>query len=241
MSAICTIIPPHILQAVVQSTRNDHHVRRHCQATLDRTHALRGTRRDMMRARMEDARSQHRQPPQGIVPPHIHAAIASNAPESEARSAAQSTLDHDNEMRAARSKTGTDTDGAKSDLNRVVYDMQHSDDYDALPGKNVLIKEGGSLISAKDDPSGDPNECYNGFATTFDFYQKVFNRDSLDNKGLQLVGSVHFGEKYQNAFWDGKQMVFGDGDGVIFNGFTDELDVIGHEVSYRYGDESGGC
>jgi Zn-dependent metalloprotease len=48
---------------------------------------------------------------------------------------------------------------------------------------------------------------------------------------MKLDGFVHAGDLY-NAFWDGQEFVFGDGDGIIFNGFTDELDVIGHELSH---------
>ncbi len=56
--------------------------------------------------------------------------------------------------------------------------------------------------------------------------------DNLDNRGLPLIASVHYDKKYNNAFWNGQQMVFGDGDGVIFNDFTLPLDVIGHELTH---------
>jgi len=67
---------------------------------------------------------------------------------------------------------------------------------------------------------------------TYNFCSQFFNRGSVDGKGLFLDGFVHFGVKHQNAFWDGKQMVFGDGDGVIFNPFTNELGVISHELTH---------
>jgi Zn-dependent metalloprotease len=43
---------------------------------------------------------------------------------------------------------------------------------------------------------------------------------------------VHYGLDYDNAFWDGTQMVFGDGDGDLFNRFTIAIDVIGHELTH---------
>ena len=46
------------------------------------------------------------------------------------------------------------------------------------------------------------------------------------------IASVHYDQDYDNAFWNGDQMVFGDGDGVIFTGFTKALDVIGHELTH---------
>ena len=64
------------------------------------------------------------------------------------------------------------------------------------------------------------------------FYQKVFGRNSVDNAGMALNSSVHFGLKYNNAFWNGSQMAYGDGDGHIFIDFSKGNDVIGHELTH---------
>jgi Zn-dependent metalloprotease len=76
------------------------------------------------------------------------------------------------------------------------------------------------------------DEAYHGLGDTYDFYQVVFNRDSIDDEGMPMNGTVHFGEEFNNAFWDGERMVFGDGDGEIFKRFTSSLDVIGHELAH---------
>ena len=65
-----------------------------------------------------------------------------------------------------------------------------------------------------------------------DFYQKVFGRNSVDNAGMTLLSSVHYSVKYNNAFWNGNQMIYGDGDGNIFIDFTNSNDVIGHELTH---------
>ena len=65
-----------------------------------------------------------------------------------------------------------------------------------------------------------------------DFYEKVFGRNSVDNAGKTLVSSVHFSVNYNNAFWNGNQMAYGDGDGNIFVDFTKSNDVIGHELTH---------
>ncbi|GLI77738.1 hypothetical protein PoHVEF18_006031 [Penicillium ochrochloron] len=106
-------------------------------------------------------------------------------------------------------------EGAVRHLNRTVYDAQHKTRRDP-PRNKIMIEEGGALISKEQDPSYDANECYIGFQKTYDFYFNFFNRDSIDGRGIGLDGF----------------MIFGDGDGVIFNGFTDELDVIGHELTH---------
>jgi Zn-dependent metalloprotease len=66
----------------------------------------------------------------------------------------------------------------------------------------------------------------------FNFLSDIFQRNSIDDAGMNLMGSVHYGQKYNNAFWNGHQMVFGDGDGVYFNRFTVSLDIIGHELAH---------
>jgi Zn-dependent metalloprotease len=49
---------------------------------------------------------------------------------------------------------------------------------------------------------------------------------------MDLILNVHFGEDYMNAFWDGDEMTFGDGDGEIFISFTRSLDVVAHELAH---------
>lgn len=66
----------------------------------------------------------------------------------------------------------------------------------------------------------------------YDFYKNLFNRNSIDNKGMDLVSTVHYRYKYNNAFWDGSQMVYGDGDGTNFTYFSGDLDVVGHEMTH---------
>ena len=64
-----------------------------------------------------------------------------------------------------------------------------------------------------------------------EFYRKVFGRNSINDKGMDLVRTVHYGDAFNNAFWDGTQMVYGDGDGTIFTTFV-SLDVNGHEMTH---------
>ncbi|AXH94871.1 M4 family metallopeptidase [Ornithinimicrobium avium] len=106
---------------------------------------------------------------------------------------------------------------------RSVHDAQHGT---TLPG--VLVREEGGQASG--DTAVD--QAYDGLGATWHLLAEVFGRDSLDGQGLPLVGSVHYAQSYDNAFWDGEQMVFGDGDGIYFNGFTQSVDVIGHELAH---------
>ena len=85
-----------------------------------------------------------------------------------------------------------------------------------------------------DGPTGDPtvDEAFDGLGATWDFWLLVFGRASIDDENMPLRGVVHFGEEYPNAFWDGRRMVFGDGDGELFPRFTESIDVIAHELRH---------
>jgi len=82
------------------------------------------------------------------------------------------------------------------------------------------------------------NEAYDGAGVTYDLFHQIYGRNSIDGNGLPLVSSVHFQKGFDNAFWNGSQMVYGDGDEDIpinerlFNRFTACLDVIGHELTH---------
>jgi Zn-dependent metalloprotease len=91
------------------------------------------------------------------------------------------------------------------------------------------------LARSEDGPASDDdsvNQAFDGFGVTRQFYKDVYNRDSIDDRGMRLQGYVHRGRNYNNAFWDGQEMVFGDGDGLVFTDFTKSLDVIAHELAH---------
>jgi Zn-dependent metalloprotease len=115
--------------------------------------------------------------------------------------------------------------------NRLIYDARRKD---RLPGK--LVRREGEKKSA--DVA--VNEAYDHSGDTYDFFHEVFGRNSLDGNGMTLISSVHVGEPdgsgksqpMNNAFWDGGQMAYGDGDGRIFQRFTRSLDVVAHELTH---------
>jgi Zn-dependent metalloprotease len=78
------------------------------------------------------------------------------------------------------------------------------------------------------------NEAYDGTAATYIFYRDILERDSLDNAGVELVSSVHYGVGFDNAFWNGAQMVYGDGSGRVFQvgALTRAVDVVAHELTH---------
>jgi hypothetical protein len=105
--------------------------------------------------------------------------------------------------------------------NRIICDAQGKT---FLPGK-VARREG---KPAKGDPAID--ETYEWLGTTYHFFWDVFKRNSWDGKGADLKATVHYDKNFSNAFWDGKQMIIGDGDKKLFKRFT-SLDMIAKQFS----------
>ncbi|MCW3148856.1 M4 family metallopeptidase [Stutzerimonas stutzeri] len=93
----------------------------------------------------------------------------------------------------------------------------------------------GMLRRSEGEPnSGDAavDEAYAALGATYALFWQVYQRDSMDDQGMPLIGTVHYGQGYENAFWNGEQMVFGDGDGELFHRFTRSLDVVAHELTH---------
>ncbi len=120
----------------------------------------------------------------------------------------------------------------------TVYDCKHTH---TLPGSPV----------PNPGSSNDPTAVRTCKETTAvaTFYKEVFNRNSIDDGGMTMMSSIHYGVKFNNAMWNGSQMLYGDGDGAIFVDFTNGNDVIGHELTHgvtqyslqlTYADDAGG-
>src|SRR5258706_11342534 len=112
----------------------------------------------------------------------------------------------------------------------------------SLPG-TLLWSEGGTQTSDTTTQA-----AFNYAGNVYDFYKNVFNRDSYDNAGATIISSVHYSSSYNNAFWNGSQMVYGDGDGTQFAPLSKALDVDAHELTHAvtertaaltYSNESG--
>ena len=81
----------------------------------------------------------------------------------------------------------------------------------------------GQLVRCEGDPKTEDvaaNEAYSYAGSTYNFYKRIFGRNSLDDHGMTMISSVHLGRRLNNAFWTGEQMCYGDGDGQIFIRFT---------------------
>ncbi len=161
----------------------------------------------------------------GFLPPYILRRLAEAGDEGQ-REVARATLDMSAHIRGERTALAAMAAMmaiATGEKRRTVYDAHN---LRSLPGTRVR----GEGDPRRGDAAVD--EAYDGSGRTFDFFEKVLGRNSVDGRGLRLDSTVHFGVRFANAQWNGRQMIYGDGDGQLFNRFTKSLDVIAHELSH---------
>ena len=164
------------------------------------------------------------------------------------RDALQRTLAVDQEMRRVREATASLIASSSMIAHSLVpatkkpaiklFDCQHGS---ILPGTPVPSPQSSSDQTIK--------RTFKNTTDVAKFFKKIFGRNSLDGQGMDLISSVHYGQSYNNAFWNGQQMTYGDGDQKIFVDFTRGNDVIAHELThgltqftsqFLYSNEPGG-
>ncbi|MHB8793204.1 MAG: M4 family metallopeptidase [Thermoleophilia bacterium] len=113
-------------------------------------------------------------------------------------------------------------DALENVRNRRTYTANNGS---STPG-TLLITEGGSSSDTV------AQTAHNNAGATYDYYFNTFGRDSFNNAGATITTTVHYGSSYNNAYWNGQQIVFGDGDGNVFSPLGSSLDVVAHELSH---------
>ena len=159
-----------------------------------------------------------------IIPEYVNKRIVENGTKKQKEKAWRNLILTE-QLRGRRLVTGLMSSmfSVSNRLDRTIYDARYQEN---LPG--TLIRREGD--KAKGDRT--VTEAYDYSGATYDFFNDVFKRNSIDTRGMKLDSTVHYGDDYNNAFWNGTQMVYGDGDGEIFQRFTKSIDVIGHELSH---------
>ena len=173
-----------------------------------------------------------------IVPPFLLERVAKTGT-ADQREAALNTLAISAQIRARRAVVGAlmrtmglaagemATAPSSATQKITVYDAQHGGD-GSLPG--VLKRKVGGPVAT----DAAVNEAFDGADETYRFYRDIFSRNSVDDQGLELVSSVHYRQNLDNAFWNGSQMLYGDGSGQVLKvgSLTKALEVIGHELTH---------
>ena len=151
-----------------------------------------------------------------FIPQYLLDTLA-GAPDTEAAARGRRTMAIDAEVRAQVVAPAVATGAA--------WEIHDAHNGSELPGE---------LVRTAGEPEvGDVtvDEAATGITESLALFAD-FGRSSYDDKGATVVATVHYEQDYDNAFWDGNQLVFGDGDGRVFDRFTKPIDVLGHELSH---------
>jgi hypothetical protein len=163
-----------------------------------------------------------------FLPPYLLRELARRRPERAGELERMIALDEDLRLRRQRPpRTATPVEGP----DWVVHDAAGGT---SLPGRPVR--------TAGEPETGDAavDEAAYGVAGALALFDEVYGRSSYDGAGATVVATVHYGRDYVNAFWDGALLVFGDGDGEVFDRFTKPVDVVGHELTHAVTEHTAG-
>ena len=163
-----------------------------------------------------------------FIPPYLLERLAFSDLDVEISRCGHATLAIDAGLRAKREAgEGTPTTGGG-------WTVHTAANGSTLPG--TPVRGAGQPVSG--DEAVD--EAYDGLSASLALLGEVFGRASYDGDGAHVIATVHYEKNYDNAFWDGNQLVFGDGDGRVFGRFTKPVDVLGHELGHAVIEHSAG-
>lgn len=243
---VCSVVPPYLLSACADSEHNDETIRTSARNCLNFSQTYIAKRQrvfaELTAPRGSRGAAAPRRP-HGIVPGALlkHISDCEDVDE-KTRAGAKRDLEHLEGVQAKyqqaqgiaakpESSTTTTQQAATAPKDqttyRAVYDAHNTQDESTLPG-TVLRVEGQNAVS-----DAAANQAFDNAGHVLSFYLDIFGWRSIDGKNENVISSVHFGQEYENAFWDPEiaQMVYGDGHDFLGH-FTDAVDVIGHELTH---------
>ena len=74
-------------------------------------------------------------------------------------------------------------------------------------------------------------DAHTNAVAVYKYFKDRHGRNAIDGIGGALVSTAHFGKSYDNASWDGRGMIYGDG-GAAFRPLSVSLDVVAHEFTH---------
>lgn len=112
--------------------------------------------------------------------------------------------------------------------------------------KKIGPAEGAKLVTSTSLTSWDTDafagaavDAHTYAGVVFDYYKKVHGRNAIDGVGGAMLSTVHFDVAFENAFWDGTGMTYGDG-GELLRPLSAALDVVGHEFTHGVTERTSG-
>ncbi|KAL7270448.1 subtilisin-like protein [Rhizina undulata] len=201
---ICSIVPPFLLENLAKSSEVSGDVRQSALDTLEQTTRLMQSHRTLLANQQPSTRS-HGPAEQA----HTYKGyVYSRGDQQIIAGTEDANLIH----------PGTPH---QAPCERIIHRITHNDN-----NRNLLEN---SMTKVSDE---DVKACKNNVGIILNFYKEIFHMNSIDNKGMTLICSFHYGTKVMNGFWDGYQMIFGDGNEQLLCDFTKSLAIAGHELTH---------
>lgn len=107
------------------------------------------------------------------------------------------------------------------------YDLNNGTSYSSA----VDFTDTDNIWDATSNQDNAAFDAHYGSEMTYDFFYNKFGRNSIDGAGFALKSYVHYSSGYNNAYWNGSYMTYGDGDGYNMTPLT-SIDIVGHEISH---------
>jgi Zn-dependent metalloprotease len=170
------------------------------------------------------------------VPSHVLENLAKNA-EGDGRAGAYASVQQSALIRKQRASRESSIEGLLSGVSPATFSAAPAPPVsrEVYDSNQTWVQRVPPVARGEGDPAtGDEDEdnAFDYAGVVRDYFQGELSRNSIDNLGMTLILNVHFGVNYMNAFWDGDEMTFGDGDGAIFVSFAKSLDVVAHELAH---------
>jgi vibriolysin len=114
-------------------------------------------------------------------------------------------------------------------IRQTTYDLRHTTGSTGTIVTGPLANIGDAAI----------NDAHGFVELSLDALQNWFGHNSVDDAGMKIRSRVHYGTSYANAFWDGAQLTFGDGDST-FHAMSGALDALAHELNHGFTEHHSG-
>jgi len=161
-----------------------------------------------------------------FVPPYLLSRLAELHDDETAQRVGHATLAIDRTTRGRRRETPTSPLEHPSPHRQARWAIHSAADGTDLPG--ALVRPDGKAPIG--DSAGD--EAYAGAEAAWRLFAEIFEYPGVDGQGSPVIATVHYGSDYANAFWDGRQLVLGSSDGLVFDRMTAPIDVLAHEYAH---------
>lgn len=178
----------------------------------------------------------HFSPVQCVIPPYIYDKLAGSADNNISKIAVNTKFRNfrfrsDREFfknTSAAEKAALGIISQKVERQSPKLEVFNCNHLTSLSTASLIWKDSDTKLPEDEDAKN----VINAGNDTWHFYYDLFGRNSMDNLGMIIQQYIHYDQNYDNAFWDGRRMIYGDGDQKIFGTFTGDIDIIGHELTH---------